>query len=114
MKRAFVYLQNFDKAWKSLNLSDKHRIELEDLLLENPRKGEVIKGAGGLRKVRLGFYGKGKSGGLRILYVDFEEHERLYLLFVYSKNASENITEAHKQQFKEMIARLSEEIKRKG
>jgi len=100
MKRTFVYLRHFDKAWKLLGLTEKNNLELEKILLENPSKGKMIKGTGGLRKVRIGLEHKGTSGGLRILYVDFENYKRLYFLFVYSKDENENITETQKQQFK--------------
>ncbi|MCL2249858.1 MAG: type II toxin-antitoxin system RelE/ParE family toxin [Oscillospiraceae bacterium] len=113
MKRTFVYLQHFDKAWMSLGLTNEKNIELEKLLLENPGKGSVISGTGGLRKIRVGLEGKGKSGGLRILYVDFEQYERLYLLFVYAKGEKEDITEYQKKQFKSMINLLLSELKRR-
>ncbi|MCL1877291.1 MAG: type II toxin-antitoxin system RelE/ParE family toxin [Defluviitaleaceae bacterium] len=113
MKRAFVYLPNFDKIWNSLNLSDENLIELENTILEQPDKGEIIQGAGGLRKIRAGKDNKGKSGGIRVLYVDFEHYGRTYCLFAYLKNESETITDQQKKMFKQKINSLLEELKKK-
>jgi len=51
----------------------------------NPDIGYIIKGIGGLRKLRWSIPGKGKSGGLRVIYIDFVLYEKLYLISVYDK-----------------------------
>ena len=66
MKRTFIYLPNFDKSWGDMGLSDNNLIELESTILEQPDKGELIPGTGGLRKIRAGKDHKGKSGGIRV------------------------------------------------
>ncbi|MCL2387342.1 MAG: type II toxin-antitoxin system RelE/ParE family toxin [Defluviitaleaceae bacterium] len=113
MKREFVYLQNFDRAWKSLGLTDNELFKLENMILMQPNKGELIQGTGGLRKIRVGIDGRGKSSGIRVLYVDFEHYGRIYGLFAYRKNESENITDVQKQMFRQLINELLEELKRK-
>jgi hypothetical protein len=113
MKRGFVYLQHFDKVWKSLGLSVDEQFELEDIILESPDKGELIQGTGGLRKIRVGLNKKGKSGGIRVLYVDFAHYGKVYCLFAYSKNESETITDKQKQMFRQMINELHDGLKRK-
>ena len=114
MKREFVYLQNFDGIWKSLGLSDDEQRELEDMILENPATGVLIQGAGGLRKTRYAIGVKGKSGGIRVLYVDFESYEKTYLLFAYTKSQNENITDRQKLMFKQKINTLLDELRKKG
>jgi len=66
MKRTFVYLPNFDKIWKALNLSDDNIVKLENMILEQPDRGELIQGTGGLRKIRVSKDQKGKSGSCSI------------------------------------------------
>jgi len=85
MKREFVYLQNFDKTCKALGLLGDAQCDLESMILERPDIGEVIQGAGGLRKARFGLNNKGKSGGIRVLYVDFESYEKTYFLLLIPK-----------------------------
>ena len=61
MTRTFVMLPEFDKQWANLGLTDKdlNRLQLE--LLENPQKGDVIQGTGGLRKLRFAFENRAAS-----------------------------------------------------
>ena len=49
-------------------LSDGEYMELQSALAENPEAGRIIKGSGGIRKLRWAVSGKGKRGGLRIIY----------------------------------------------
>lgn len=82
---------------------------LETLLLENPQMGDVIKGTGGARKIRIRLNGHGKSGGGRVIYLDVFEKERLYLLFAYPKNVMENLTEEQKQLIKSLVDAIKKE-----
>ena len=77
LTRTFVMLPEFDKQWANLGLTDKvlNRLQLE--LLENPQKGDVIQGTGGLRKLRFAFENRGKSGSARVAYVDFVVYEKI-------------------------------------
>lgn len=93
-----------------MGLTDDDLIFLENVLLENPKLGDVIEGTGGARKMRIQLNnGKGKSGGGRVIYVDLFEKERLYFLFAYPKNKQTNLTEDQKR----MIRKIVEEIKRR-
>ena len=76
MIREFVHLHHFEKSCKALGLSDEELRSLENMILENPDSGELIQGTGGLRKTRAGIDNRGKSGGIRVLYVDFEFYEK--------------------------------------
>lgn len=114
MKREFIYLQNFDKVCKALGLPDDAQRDLESMILERPDIGEVVQGAGGLRKARFGLNNKGKSGGMRVLYVDFESHRKTYFLLAYPKSESETITSSQKQAFRNKIDTLLNELREKG
>ena len=85
-------------SWKAMGLDTESLKLLEEILLSNPRIGEVIQGTGGARKMRIQLEGRGKSGGGRVIYLDVFEKEKLYLLFAYPKNAQDDLTEDQKKQ----------------
>ena len=84
-------------------LSDAEYVELQSALAENPEAGRIIRGSGGVRKFRWAVSGKGKRGGLRVIYYLKTRQEVIWMLTVYPKNVAENIP-AHilKQILKEM------------
>ena len=87
-----------------MGLSDDDLPILEEILLENPQKGDVIEGTGGARKLRVSLNdNRGKSGGGRVIYIDIFEKERIYLLFAYPKNVQENLTAEQKKAIKKLI-----------
>ena len=61
MTRKFVMLPEFDKNWANMGLNDNDLRRLQEELLFNPEKGDVMQGTGGLRKFRFAFEGKGKK-----------------------------------------------------
>ena len=93
MKREFINAQTFDKKWKELGLTDDDLREFQSYLMENPTAGDVIVGTGGLRKVRWNLPNRGKSGGIRNLYIDFMSYNTTFLVNCYSKGEKENITD---------------------
>ena len=72
-------------------LTDEEYRDLQAVLAEHPRAGDVVPGAGGLRKIRWRATGRGKRGGLRIIYYCWSEH-RLYMIFVYDKTTQGDVT----------------------
>ena len=82
---------------------------LEDILLENPQKGDVIEGTSGARKMRIQMNGHGKRGGGRVIYVDIFEKEKLYFLFAYPKNVQADLTEQQKKVVRQMIEAIKGE-----
>mgnify|MGYP003316150211 FL=1 len=65
-----------------MGLNDNDLSQLEKVLLENPKAGDVIEGTGGARKLRITLNdNRGKSGGGRVIYVDIFEKSKIYLLF---------------------------------
>ena len=55
-------------------------------LLLNPEAGDIVRGSGGVRKVRWAPEGKGKSGGVRIMYYFKKSDDEIWLLTIYSKS----------------------------
>lgn len=109
MKRTFLEVPSFTKKWKELGLTDENLRELENILLEDPKTGDVIKGTGGIRKIRIPMKGNGKRGGGRVIYVDIEIKECIYLLNVYAKNEQIDLKESQKAELKDMVIELKEE-----
>jgi len=85
--------------------------EIQDAILENPEIGSTIAGTGGLRKFRMADAkrGKGKRGGLRVIYLDLPHKEITYLIYLYDKNEAEDITSQEKAIFKTLVSKLKGE-----
>jgi mRNA-degrading endonuclease RelE of RelBE toxin-antitoxin system len=85
-------------------LSDEEYRLFQATLLERPDAGKVIPGSGGLRKVRWGVEGRGKSGGVRVIYYWFTSQGTILLLFIYPKNVQDNLTQDQLKHLKKLIA----------
>lgn len=72
-------------------LDDLTYTQFKECLVCNPLKGKLIRGGGGIRKIRWGKKNTGKSGGVRIIYF-IKTDTQIYLLFAYAKNESDNLT----------------------
>lgn len=80
----------FQKLWP-LYWDEEERAEFAAHLSSNPEDGDVIRGSGGVRKIRWSRPGTGKSGGVRIVYLLRTEHAEVYLLTMFAKSVKENI-----------------------
>lgn len=106
IKREFIHGKKFDSQWSELGLTDDDLKDLQLILLENPKIGSVIRGTGRLRKMRFSYGNRGKSHCARVCYVDFEIHEKIFLIMVFAKNEMENLTKAERNSIKQLIERL--------
>jgi hypothetical protein len=84
-------------------LSDEEYRLLQTYLLNKPDAGKVIRGSGGLRKLRWSARGHGKSGGTRIIYYWFVSQDTILLVFAYSKNEQDDLTPEQLQLLKKVI-----------
>ena len=73
-------------------LDDEEYRALQMALLQRPDLGPIIPRSGGLRKARWSLAGRGKRGGLRVIYFWDEASETFYLLYLYPKNEQEDLT----------------------
>lgn len=110
MIRTFIQTFEFVRQWEKLGLSDDDLRRLELELLKNPQIGAVIRGTGGLRKMRFSFVNQGKRGSSRVCYVDYVMHETIYLITVYSKNDKDNLTEAECKEIKKLVDALGKQL----
>lgn len=106
MTRLFIYTAPFRNAWKAMGLHDTDLVQLEEMLLENPQKGDVIEGTGGDRKLRIQIGNHGKSGGGRVIYLDILEREHVYLLFAYPKNVRSDLTADQKKTIRNLVEQI--------
>ena len=75
-------------------MTDNERAEAIDMIAAHSECGDLIPGGGGIRKVRFAIGGKGKSGGVRIIYYYHNERVPTFLLAVFAKNEQANLTRA--------------------
>ena len=111
MTRTFVITKEFDKNWKAMGLNDDDLKSLQEELILNPSKGDLMKGTGGLRKLRIAFEGRGKSGSGRVCYVDFVVYEKICLITAYPKNEKDNLSKAERNAISSLIAQIEAILK---
>ena len=91
-------------------LDDEGFRALQNELVESPEKGDVIEGTGGLRKLRRPDQrrGKGKRGGLRVIYFWWEAGRQFWLFTIYNKDEMEDLSAKEKGLLKDMLKRKLE------
>ena len=72
-------------------LTEEEYASFQLFLAANPESGDVVRGSGGCRKVRWTSAGKGKSGGVRVIYFARTRAGQIWLLTIYGKSFLENI-----------------------
>ena len=104
MKALFVELPAFARHREDY-LDDEGFRNLQRFLLKNPEAGAVIEGTGGLRKVRHADpkRGKGKRGGLRVIYYWWDGGEQFWLFTLYDKDEMDNLSPAEKKTVKSLL-----------
>ena len=86
----FIEAPKFTELVKE-HLSDDEYAALQWMLLERPDAGPIVPGSGGVRKLRWGLRGRGKRGGIRVIYYWKTADDEIWLLTLYTKNVQENI-----------------------
>jgi mRNA-degrading endonuclease RelE of RelBE toxin-antitoxin system len=87
-------------------LSSEERSKLVMYLGMNPEAGYVVPESGAIRKLRWAVQGRGKSGGLRVIYYFHSESYPLFLLTAYAKNQRANLTKLERNEFKKLVPLL--------
>ena len=104
MKLVFFETPLFTKILPGY-LNDQDYRALQLALLENPNMGNLMPGTGGFRKVRWqdSRRGKGKRGGLRVIYYHLTENYQIWFFTLYDKNEAVDLTSDEKKQLKQAI-----------
>lgn len=103
----FVETPIFTRDVTSL-LSDEEYRALQLALLFRPEQGSLMRGSGGLRKLRWAARGVGKRGGVRLIYYWDKPQQRIYMLFLHPKSEQEDLTP---EQLKLLSRLVREELK---
>jgi hypothetical protein len=102
MEIIFIETPDFaDKFDKIAADSEMH--DLQNELLSNPFKGDLVKGTGGARKIRMKLAGKGKSGGARVIYYFVDLQGEIWFLDIYTKSVKTDLSENEKKQLYKFI-----------
>lgn len=78
-------------------LSDNSYAEFQRFLAQQPDSGDVIQGTGGLRKIRWVGRGKGKRGGVRVIYFHVSARQQIRMLLIYRKDVKDDLTASEKK-----------------
>jgi mRNA-degrading endonuclease RelE of RelBE toxin-antitoxin system len=85
------------------HLSDENYRSLQQFLVADPEAGDLIRHSGGLRKIRWSIAGRGKRGGVRIIYYWAPARETILMLLMYGKNEQEDLTPEQLRILKRLI-----------
>jgi len=84
-------------------LTDEAYKDLQTEIMKRPEVGVLIPGSGGLRKMRWGYQGQGKRGGIRVIYYWAAKQERILMLFIYPKNVHDNLSSAQLRTLRSIV-----------
>jgi len=82
---------------------DVERMDFIDWIADNPQAGDVIPGFAPLRKVRWSRAGRGKRGGVRVIYYAALAHGTVSLLMVYPKSTTDNLSPAFLRELRKLL-----------
>ena len=84
-------------------LDDDDYRRLQTILVIRPDAGDIIPGSGGLRKIRWGAPGRGKRGGVRVIYYWAVSQDRILLLLIYAKTEQDDLTATQLKVLKKIV-----------
>ncbi len=98
----FIETGIFTRQVTTLLKDDEYR-ELQLALSGHPESGAVIPQSGGLRKIRWFMAGRGKRGGVRVIYYWVVAKDQILMLFMYSKNEKDDLTPQQLKVLREIV-----------
>jgi mRNA-degrading endonuclease RelE of RelBE toxin-antitoxin system len=102
----FVETSLFSRLLRSY-LTDEEYRQLQNHLIERPDAGAVIRNSGGVRKVRWRAGGKGKSGGIRVIYYWAKDDNQTFFLTLYGKGEKEDLSAADLKRVVKLLEELN-------
>ena len=70
------------------------------------QRGDIIKSGGGIRKLRYAAQGRGKSGGVRVIYYWVKDNHQIYMLVVYPKSKKDDLTDKETAILRDLVKEL--------
>lgn len=102
----FIEMLGFTDDWRKLGLTDDDLQVVQGMLGADPKGQPIIRGTGGLRKLRFAPPKKtGRRRWYRVCYVYFEEADIILLIVAYAKNEMDDISAGDRKCFRELIQR---------
>jgi hypothetical protein len=101
----FIETPTFTRQVQEL-LSDEEYRGLQNKLAEAPETGDLVKGGGGIRKVRHAVQGRGKSAGVRAIYYWIKNRHQIYMLVVYPKSKKDDLSDKETAILRELVKEL--------
>lgn len=101
----FIETPIFTRMVTDLLSEDEYR-ELQNVLVEFPERGDLIRGGGGIRKLRHAAQGRGKSGGVRVIYYWAKDADQIYLLAVYPKSRKDTLSDQETAILRKLVKEL--------
>lgn len=98
----FVESRAFSRT-RLQHMDDEEFDYLQRALLGQPDAGALIAGTGGLRKLRWAGSGRGKRGGMRVIYLHLEDHALVFFLLLYPKNVQDDLTPEQKRVLRTLV-----------
>ncbi len=100
----FIESAAFERV-REVYLDDDEYAELQQFMVESPEDGDVVRGSGGVRKLRWKRKGMGKRGGLRVIYFVRYQPNEFWMLTLYAKAKQDNAPAHVLKQLKEAFER---------
>lgn len=101
-----VETPTFQRLWPAYWIEEE-RAEFAVYLSQAPEAGAIVKGSGGVRKVRWSRKGGGKSAGVRVIYYNRLTSGEIILLFIYAKNEFDTVASAKLKELKNAIEKAN-------
>jgi mRNA-degrading endonuclease RelE of RelBE toxin-antitoxin system len=98
----FIETGIFTRQVTSLLTDDEYH-QLQAALLSHPESGPIIPHSGGLRKIRWAMSGRGKRGGVRVIYYWVVAKDQILMLFMYPKNVKDDLTSQQLKVLREIV-----------
>ena len=110
MKRTIIQDRGVTEVLERSGVSDAELREVENAILRGG--GSTIAGTGGLKKIRCGTAGRGKSGSARLIFADYPRTGRVYFLAAFGKNDKANLSKAERNELHTVKRKLDRAMER--
>ncbi len=90
-------------------VSDDAYAAFQQALADDPERGDLMVGCGGVRKIRMALSGRGKRGGARVCYLYLRHRDVIYLLYAFTKGDADNLSAEGRRTIRELAQRIRNE-----